>query len=131
MNEDRLLSSKHANIRTGLRIAGPTFLLIGLIFTLIGFVSFFSTFGTFDGPPRYFWCAFLGLPLMFVGTALSMFGFIGAFYRYTAGEAAPVAKDVVNYMGENTRPGIKNIAKAATEGFLEAHKEQAQPGDLN
>src|SRR5690348_6185388 len=105
MNEDRLLSSKHANVRTGLRIAGPVLFAIGLIFTVIGVGSFFATFGTFEGPPRYFWCAFVGMPLMFVGASLSMFGFLGAFYRYTAGESAPVAKDFVNYMGENAAPG--------------------------
>lgn len=129
MNEDNLLSSNHARIRTGLRIAGPILIGVGLIFTLIGFVSFFSTFGTFDGPPRYFWCAFLGLPLMFLGTALSMFGFLGSFYRYTAGESAPVAKDVVNYMGENIQPAVKSVARAAAEGIYEAQRNHSQPGD--
>jgi hypothetical protein len=129
MNEDRLLSSNHASIRTGLRIVGPSLLGVGLILTLIGFVSFFSTFGTFDGPPRYFWCAFLGLPLMFFGGALSMFGFLGSFYRYTAGESAPVAKDVVNYMGENIQPAVKSVVQAAAEGIYEAQRNHSQPGD--
>jgi hypothetical protein len=129
MKEEGLQSPKHANIRTGLRILGPTLIGVGLILTVIGFVSFFSTFGTFDGPPRYFWCAFLGLPLMFVGASLSMFGFLGAFYRYTAGESAPVAKDVVNYMGENIQPAVKSVAQAAAEGILEAQRRHSRPGD--
>jgi hypothetical protein len=35
-----------------------------------------------------------------------------------------VAKDVVNYMGENVQPGIKAVAKAVAEGVIEAQKEQ-------
>ena len=89
----------------------------------VGFGSFFASFGSFE-PPRYFWCAFVGMPLLFVGTAMCMYGYLGAFYRYVAGESAPVAKDVVNYMGENIQPGVKAVAKAATEGIIEAQKDQ-------
>ena len=89
----------------------------------VGFGSFFASFGSFE-PPRYFWCAFVGMPLLFVGIAMCMYGYLGSFYRYVAGESAPVAKDVVNYMGENIQPGVKAVTKAATEGVIEAQKEQ-------
>ena len=39
-----------------------------------------------------------------------------------ARESAPVAKDVVNYMGENTQPGVKAVAKAVTVGIIEGQK---------
>lgn len=123
MNENKLQSPHHATIRAALRVAGPLVLLLGLGFTIVGVGSFFSSFGSFE-PPHLFWCAFLGLPLLFVGSALCMAGYLGAFQRYVAGEAAPVAKDVANYMGENVQPGVKAVAKAITEGVLEAHKEQ-------
>jgi hypothetical protein len=128
MNEDRLRSPQHSNIRAMLRVGGPAILGLGLIFTLVGFGSFFAALGSFE-PPRYFWCAFIGLPLMFIGGALCMFGFLGALQRYVAGESAPVAKDVFNYMGENAQPGIKAVAKAVAGGVIEAQREQhPRPG---
>jgi hypothetical protein len=33
------------------------------------------------------------MPILFVGTAMCMFGFMGALARYQAGEVAPVGKD--------------------------------------
>lgn len=125
MNENRLQSPQHSGIRTALRVGGPAFAGIGLLFIIVGFGSFFASFGSFK-PPRFFWCAFLGMPLLFVGTAMCMFGYLGALHRYIAGESAPVAKDVVNYMGENVQPGVKAVAKAVAEGVIEAQKEQQQ-----
>lgn len=124
MNQNQLKSPHHNTIRTVLRVGGPLIAVLGLIFTIVGFGSFFSSsFGSF-GPPRYFWCAFVGLPLMFVGHVMCMFGYLGTFYGYYAGEAAPIVKDSVNYMGEGVQPGVKAIAKAVTEGIIEAQKEQ-------
>src|SRR5437868_3667611 len=92
MNENQLKSPHHNAIRMVLQVGGPLLGIVGLIFTIVGLVSFFSSIGSFE-PPRYFWCAFVGLPLIFVGLGMSMTGFLGAYYRYFAGEAAPVAKD--------------------------------------
>jgi hypothetical protein len=123
MSEDKLRSPHHSGIRDLFRIGGPLIAGVGLLFMIVGIGSFFASFGGFE-PPRYFWCAFVGMPLLFVGTAMCMYGYMGAYYRYVAGEAAPVAKDVANYMGENVQPGVKAVSKAATEGMLEAQKEQ-------
>ena len=99
MNEDKLQAPQHASVRRTLRGVGLAVLA------------------------RYFWCAFLGMPLLFVGSAMTMFGFLGAMNRFVAGESAPVAKDVVNYMGENMQPGVKAIAKAVAEGLQEGLDE--------
>jgi len=127
MNEDRLKSPQQSTIRTTLRTGGLVILAIGGLLMLIGFGSFFASFSSSE-PPRYFWCAFLGMPLLFVGTVMCMFGFMGAFQRYVAGESAPVAKDVVNYMGENTQPGVKAVVKAVTEGIKEGLQENKSQG---
>jgi hypothetical protein len=123
MNENNLRSPKFSTLRTVLQFGGPLIAAIGLLFTIAGFGSFFASFGSFE-PPRYFWCAFVGMPLLFVGLSMCMFGFLGAFYRYIAGETVPVAKDVANYLGENIQPGVKAVAKAVTEGIIEAQKER-------
>lgn len=125
MNENKLQSSQHSNIRTVLRVGGPVIAGVGLLFMIVGFASFFASIGSFE-PPRFFWCTFVGMPLLFVGISMCMFGYLGAVQRYVAGESAPVAKDVVNYMGENVQPGVKAVAKAVTEGVIEAQKEQQQ-----
>ena len=129
MNEDRLRSARHTNIRALLQVGGPVVACLGLVFTLVGFGSFFAAFGSVE-PPRYFWCVFVGLPLLFVGGGMCMFGYLGSFQRYIAGESAPVAKDVINYMGENIQPGVKSVAKAVAEGMFEAQREQqTKPGN--
>jgi uncharacterized membrane protein len=126
MNDDKLQLKQQPKIRNLLRYLGLSLLAIGILLTLIGMISFFGSLNSsFDKdfgsvqPPHYFWCAFLGLPLTFLGTVLTFAGFIGAFSRYFAGESAPVTKDVVNYMGENTQPGVKAFTKAITEGIKE------------
>ncbi|MBI3462303.1 MAG: hypothetical protein HY000_04475 [Planctomycetes bacterium] len=125
MSENKLQSPQHANVRTVLRVGGPLVTLVGLLFLIVGVGSFFASFGTF-APPRYFWCAFAGMPVLFVGLVMCKFGYLGAVFRYVAGEAAPVAKDAANYMAEGIQPGVKAVAKAITEGVIEAQKEQQQ-----
>ena len=125
MDESKLQTHQNLKIRTVLRLVGPVTAALGLTLMIIGFGSFFASFGSFE-PPRYFWCAFAGMPLFVVGTIMCRFGYLGAIQRYVAGESAPVAKDVVNYMGENAQPGIKDVAKAITEGIIEGQKERQQ-----
>ena len=128
MNGERLLSRQHSSIRPILRVGGPVVAGLGLVFTVVGFGSLFAAIGSFQ-PPRYFWCAFIGMPLMFVGGSMSMFGFLGDFQRFVAGGSSPVAKDVFEYMGEHVQPGIKAVAKAMAEGVIEAQNEkQTKPG---
>jgi RNA polymerase subunit RPABC4/transcription elongation factor Spt4 len=110
------IDPRHPETRTILRIVGPAVVAVGLIFTVIGFGSFFSAFGSFE-PPRYFWCAFIGLPLLGLGIMICKFAFLGAVSRYLANEVAPVGKDVVNYMAEGTKGAVRDMATAVGEGF--------------
>ncbi len=126
MNEDKLQTPQQAGIRRTLRRAGVAILALGGLLTLIGIGSFFTAFGSF-GPPRFFWCAFLGMPLLFIGGVMTLFGYMGAMQRYVAGESAPVAKDVANYVGETIQPGVKSIAKAVAEGIKEGLSEDRNP----
>ena len=125
MKDNDLQSPNHSSARTILRVGGPALLAVGILLVLIGLASFFAAMGSFE-PPRFFWCAFVGMPLMFVGFVMTMFGYFGAVQRYIAGESAPVAKDMVNYLGENTQPGVRAFTKAATDGFLDAQNEHRQ-----
>ena len=59
------------------------------------------------------------LGMMFVGGAMCMFGFVGAFSRYIAAEQAPVAKDTINYMADGTQEAVRTVARAAAQGVTE------------
>ena len=51
---------------------------------MVGVGSFFSAFGSAEFP-RYFWCAFVGMPIVFVGLVMCQFAFMGAIFRDQAG----------------------------------------------
>lgn len=110
------IDPNHAPTRDLLRVVGPVVVLTGLLFTGVGIGSFFSAFGTFE-PPRYFWCAFVGIPLLGVGGFICRFAFLGAVSRYMANEVAPVGKDVVNYMADGTKGAVREVAAAIGEGL--------------
>ena len=53
------------------------------------------------------------------------FGYFGAVVRYLASESAPVAKDTINYMAENTKDAVKTVARSITEGVKEAQEKKS------
>jgi Double zinc ribbon len=112
------IDPNHHQTQAVLRTVGPVVLGFGLMFTAVGFVSFFQSFSTFDlGPPRYFWCLFVGMPLNFIGSVLCKLGYLGAVSRYVAGEFAPVQRDTFNVLARGTRPGVETLARAVGQGF--------------
>jgi len=122
----KLQTPQHKSARSFLRVAGPIIAGIGFIFVLIGVISFFAAFGH-GGPPKLFWCCFVGMPLLFVGSVFCMFGFMGAVSRYTAAEQVPVATDAIDDLAEGTKGAIKTTARAVAEGVKEGLGNQ--PGE--
>lgn len=116
MRDEERLNQGHSQIRGTLRVIGPLVVLTGAVFMAIGLISFFSSFGTF-APPKYFWCCFVGIPLLGVGLMITKFAYMGAVLRFVAGESAPVAKDTINYMADGTRGAVRTVAGAIREGF--------------
>ena len=115
MNREHELDPAQEAKRQKLRSLGKALAIGGAVLTAIGFVSFFSSFGS-PGMPRYFWCAFLGLPMLGIGITLLKAGYLGTIARYVAGEAAPVAKDTFNYMAKGTQEGMAAIRRGLTSG---------------
>jgi hypothetical protein len=122
---NKLQTQKHKGTRSFLRVAGPLVAAVGLLFLIIGMASFFSTFGG-GGSPRLFWCCFVGMPLLFIGGVMCMFGFMGAVARYTAAEQVPVATDAINDLAEGTQGAVKTVARAVAEGVREAQTDRKQ-----
>jgi hypothetical protein len=113
---NREIDPHHQRTQAVLRLFGPVVLVTGVICTAIGLISFFSSFGTFE-PPRYFWAAIIGLPLIGIGLAITNLGYLGAYFRYFSREVTPVATDTFNTMSEKVGPGLETIAHAAGRGF--------------
>lgn len=63
--------------------------------------------------------------VLLVGSVLRMLGFMGAVNRYVAGASAPMAKNVVNYVGVNTEPRVKAVASAIAQGVREGQAAQS------
>jgi hypothetical protein len=120
-----LQTPKHTKARKVLRVAGMITLLLGGLLMIIGVISFFSAFGG-GGTPRLFWCCFIGMPLLFAGGVMCMFGFMGAVARYAAAEQVPVATDAINDLAEGAQGAVKTVARAAAEGVIEAQEKRTK-----
>ena len=116
MKEPREIDPGQATTRGVLRVVGPAVLGLGALLTAVGMISFFSAFGGME-PPRYFWCAFLGLPLLALGGALTQAGYVGSILRYFSGQVAPVQKDTFNYLAEGTSGGVRTLAESVGQGL--------------
>jgi len=113
---NRSIDPQHDQTRDLLRVVGPAVVAVGLIFMVIGIGNFFLAFGSFE-PPRYFWCAFVGIPLLAIGTGICRYAFLGAVGRYIAQETTPVGIDVMNSVAEGTQGAVRNLAAAVGEGL--------------
>lgn len=105
---------ENVKTRNKLRRIGFVCLFVGLVFMAIGLISFFTAFGSFGSTPDYFWCSFVGMPLIFVGGVCLAYSYLGKFARYVSNEAAPVAKDTINYMVDGTKDSIIGAVKEFT-----------------
>src|SRR5262245_46364351 len=123
---NKLQTPQHAAMRSFLRVAGLMLAAIGLVFLVIGMVDFFSVFYHFgmSGPPRLFWCCFVGIPLLFGGGMMCMFGFMGAIARYTAAEQVPIATDSISDLAEGAQDAVKTVTRSIAEGIKESQTQK-------
>jgi ribosomal protein L40E len=121
-----VIDPHHQETQALLRLIGPIVLGLGVVLTAIGLISFFSSLGTFE-PPRYFWAAFVGLPLIAVGLGITKLGYLGAFFRYFSGEVTPVAEDTFNRIAEGTQEGVETLAQALGRGFTAGSRATTPP----
>ncbi len=122
--------NNHKQARAVLRVLGPIILIIGILFIISGIRSFIgmdnSPSPSYIGdsrPEDNFFHSFIGMPLVFVGVVMSMFGYMGKVARYQASELAPVGKDVANYMMDNTQDSVRGFAGAIGEGLSQGRTE--------
>lgn len=101
---------KHERTKRILKIVGPIVAAAGLILAVVGFVSFFSSFGS-GGMPSLFWCAFVGMPVFVIGLGITFTAFRREIATYQKNESAPV----VNEFAEDIRPAVQSVASAVRE----------------
>ncbi|MBN2652566.1 MAG: zinc ribbon domain-containing protein [Spirochaetales bacterium] len=109
----REIDDNHEGKKNFLRVAGILILLVGIGFMAVGTIDFFMEAGS----NKYFWCNFVGMPLLFIGITMLSAGFSGALARYSAAETAPVARDTFNYMAEGTKEGVETLARSIHSGL--------------
>ena len=100
---------KHARAKLILKIAGPIVAAAGLTLTIICFADLFSSVADGKGLPDLFWFGFIGLPLLGIGIALTMFGYRKELARYIKNETVPV----INEAAAEIAPAAKITATAA------------------
>jgi len=93
-------SRQQPRLRSVFRVLGPVLIGVGLIMTAVAFASFFGSLGSNSaGLPSNFWMGFVGLPLMVIGGAITLFAYLGPATRYVAGEVTPVLRDSLGALG--------------------------------
>lgn len=103
---------KHEATKKKLKTIGFVLLAVGGVFSLIGFINFFSAFFG-GGMPTLFWCLFIGLPLFGIGGSITATAHKREISRYMKNESVPVA----NEASEELSPAIRNIASAIKDGL--------------
>ena len=86
--------SRQSSMRFTFRVAAVVVLGLACYFMMVGLADLFTA----ESEPEKFWMLFVGVPMLAVGGWLAMAGFGGAAARYAVGEAAPVARDSLDYL---------------------------------
>jgi len=89
---------EQASLRSALRIIGPVTAAVGFLLTAIAMIDFFTAFGGMAIPGN-FWMAFIGLPLIAIGSAITKFAYLGPASRFVAGEVTPTIRDTLGALG--------------------------------
>ena len=84
--------NNHENKKKTIKIVGFVLVAVGGILTAIGLISFFNAFSTLS-TPDFFWCAFIGLPLLGTGVSLLTFGYRRETMKYIKDESLPIYKE--------------------------------------
>lgn len=129
--------NRQGQARTVFRVFGIVLGVLGAVLLVWGIVGFASAFrNDYDpfaedglpSPVKYLGIFLLGGVCAVVGLMLLKAGFGGVALRYAAGEAAPVAKDTLEYLTDGK--GIGNLgvsASSETSGPLPVGTEKTGP----
>lgn len=110
---DKYNINEHPQAKKVFRKYGPLLLAVGGIMITVSIVDFFISFGDFSGQgPTLMFLFPLSFPFLMAGFIMTSLGYQSALMRYQASQVAPVAKDVTNYMLDNTKDSIAGTVGA-------------------
>lgn len=113
-------NSKIKGVMIGLIVVGSLLIIGGIAFCVVSVVSMGS--GNMEFP--YF--GFIGIPLLFVGSMCLMFGILGPLTKFMQNTVAPLQRNYINYMREETAESAKgyysDIASGVKEGLKGTNK---------
>ncbi len=119
-NKDNpIRNRKYKKISRILLIVGGILEVIGIVLFVSGIVSMVS-----EKPNPFL--NFFGVGLMGTGSFLLLFGLIGPLSRFFSSVSAPVHKDYVNYMREETADTAKEYYKDVASGVREGFNEEQE-----
>ena len=120
------MDPRHNEKKLRLRRIGFILLIIGGVFSVIGFIDFFSAFNSM-GMPKLFWCLFIGFPLLGFGGMLLKASYMKETAQFLKDEGVPVMKDAYKDM----KPELKDFVD--TIRGVEKNEEKLCPrcGTLN
>ena len=109
---DKKQNDQHQKTKKTLKIIGISLIIFGGVMTAIGLIDFFSSFNSFDMPTK-FWCAFVGLPCIGIGSSVTSVAYKQEISRYMKNEGVPV----VNEASEELSPAIRSVTTAIKESL--------------
>lgn len=127
-NQNNQQNQNHQKTKKTLKVISIVLLGCGIILAAIGFISFFSAFNN-GGFPKYFWCTFVGLPMLGIGGSIASVANRREIATYMKNEDVPV----VNEASKELSPAIKNVASAIKEGLSGTNTDgiRCSCGELN
>lgn len=111
------MNKKHLKNKKTLKTFGFVLLGIGLIFLIIGFVSFFGAMNG-GGTPENFWCLFVAFPLITFGGQSLILGYKSEMNRYVKNESTPIVKE----MYQDMKPEINDFVNIVNNSEIECPK---------
>ncbi|MDE6586685.1 MAG: zinc ribbon domain-containing protein [Clostridia bacterium] len=105
------MQDNHESTKKKLKIIGGILLVVGAVFAITGFISFFSAFNN-GGWPELFWMAFLGLPMCGIGGSIIGIAYKREISKYMKDESVPV----INEAAEELSPAVKAVTRAVKDG---------------
>ena len=100
-------------------------LILGILLTITGIALFVWNLVLITSPEKEPnpVLGFLSVGILGVGIAMLMFSLIRPFSRYITSQAAPVQKDYVNYMREETKDSARKYYGDIASGIMEKKEE--------
>lgn len=113
------MNDKHNKTKRNLKIAGFIFLITGLILTVIGFISFISTFEY--GDSSLFWFIFIGFPCIGIGGSLLTMGYHQEIQKYVKNENIPIMKETYSDMKPEFKDMVNTIKDKNDDVMICSH----------